>query len=325
MVSSVGCLIAQRACVCVLGQSVTERSLGDAWSVIVGDMEYAKAYAQSILTMKLKCWNQLPLKLCALAHHDPQVVQVTSQICIDLYDMQSENLKTYHHPLSTVLLDPAGSCRRFVEAMTRGVPLADLPPAFASLIAAFQFIPIAERTVEAGHAHVKKALAKITRAKGARVSLAIRASEIISVCKDPVSRVSFCTCLEEAQQSKKLIANLGIGAHPAFEYTSNRRSHSICETIIYRCDLPAQYFDYSHATQYDDAIKVQRKKDIAKATLAKSGSHASKKITWNDILNNAVLHYLRHGKPDDNLNPQASKPFFSLQLPLEGPHPKLQS
>jgi hypothetical protein len=48
---------------------------------------------------------------------------------------------------------------------------------------------------------------------------------------------------------KKLIANVGIGAHPAFEYTSNRRSHSICETIIYRCDLPAQYFDYSHATR----------------------------------------------------------------------------
>jgi len=117
MVSSVGCLIAQRACVCVLGQSVTERSLGDAWSVIVGDMEYAKAYAQSILTMKLKCWNQLPLKLCALAHHDPQVVQVTSQICIDLYDMQSE--KTSKHIITrcplfcwTLLAVAAGLSRR---------------------------------------------------------------------------------------------------------------------------------------------------------------------------------------------------------------------
>ena len=275
-------------------------------------MEYAKAYAQSVLTMKLRCWNQLPLKLCALAHHNPKVVQASSQACLDLYQATPDEQMRYHHPLSVVFLDRCGSCYKFVEAMAKGVPIAQLPKDFASLVASLQFIPIAERTIEAEHKNVKKTLAKLTRSKGARVSMAIRADEITSVCHDPASRAAFCSCLEITQHTKNIVSNLGIGAHPALD------CFSIGSLFANGCDLPAQYFDYSHATQFDESAKLQQKKDTAKLTPSR--------ISWNDIMNHAILVYLRRGKPTDSSSWQAAgKPFFSLQLPAEGPQPKWHS
>ena len=281
-------------------------------------MEYAKAYAQSILTMKLRCWNQLPLKLCALAHHNPKVAQSSAQACLDLYQATPDEQMQYHHPLSVVFLDCCGRCYKYVEAMAKGVPITDLPKDFASLVASLQFIPIAERVIEAEHKNVKKTLAKLTRSKGARVSVAIRADEITSVCHDPASRGAFCHRLEITQSTKKLISNLGIGAHPSIDSCSPGSLFANAETVIYRCDLPAQYFDYSNATRFDESAKLQRKKDTAKLTPSR--------ISWNDIMNHAILAYLRRGRPADSSSWQAAgKPFFSLQLPAAGPQPKWRS
>jgi len=266
-------------------------------------MEYAKAYAQSVLTMKLRCWNQLPLKLCALAHHNPKVAQSSAQACLRLYQATPDEQMQYHHPLSVVFLDCCGRCYKYVEAMAKGVPIADLPKDFASLVASLQFIPIAERVIEAEHKNVNKTLAKLTRSKGARVSVAIRADEITSVCHDPAPRGAFCHCLEITQSAKKLISNLGIGAHPSIDGCSTGSLFANAETVIYRCDLPAQYFDYNNATRFDESAKLQRKKDTAKLTPSR--------ISWNDIMNHAILAYLRRGRPADSSSWQAAgKPFF---------------
>ncbi len=63
------------------------RSLsGSEWATLCADLEHARGTMQTVLRVKLNCWEQLPWKLCGLASFDDEVVRQCALAIVNLYD-----------------------------------------------------------------------------------------------------------------------------------------------------------------------------------------------------------------------------------------------
>ena len=287
---------------------------------IAYDMDHAKACAQTVLAMKLKCWEELPLKLCGVAARDPLVAQRTAKQCSSLFDATPPELQCLHHPLACLFLEHEGPGRELTEQFAQGTPLSELPASYADLVASFQFIPIAERVVEAQHKDAKRMISRLTRHRGARVSMAIRSSEIASAMHNsfPGSRDLFCQFLRVTSHASQCVSELGFATHPEMEGHRGHALSRVAETVVYRCDTQSQYFDLTHAYGFNEAEKRRETKRAEKVHARSKASSKKESTTWNDVVVHALLDYLRWGAPchgnGDHFAAATQRHVFSVAL-----------
>ncbi len=291
------------------------------WSTLIGDLEHAKACAQTGLSIKLSCWDKLPWHLCGLAHHDPAVACECARKCLVAFDETPEALQGSHHPLTLVFLELDSPGRAalviFASAQAAAPQAAAAPRPFLLLVARLKFISIVERIIEAKHKDVKRALSNLTRHSAPRVSMAIRSNQFVLVAQRPDADLeALCDALVEAQSSCGLAA-LGLNMHPDIlaaqtVQTDGRTKEArtsiarIARAIIYRCDVEAQFLDYSLATRADEEVKRKEQKSADKHAQVQP----KKTATWDDLIGNSTLAYLRQQSSE----PTAAPPVFSIHV-----------
>ena len=228
-------------------------------------MDHAKACCQTVMTLKMKCWDTLPWKLCGIAHPFADTARRCTQEALAQFNATPKGLASLHHPLTTVLLDPDEAPRAALEEFAEGrCSREDFPTAVTELVLALLFIPICERVVEAQHKDVKRALAKFTsQGGGARASIAIRHLELVRAMHDSPegSRQVLLEAFGKVRKSWDLVLASGLGGHPSLGGLRGQPLLRACQAAVCRCDLDAQYFDHGSATRFDRAEKNSEQKD----------------------------------------------------------------
>ena len=281
------------------------------WLELVADFEHAKACAQTVLRIKLNCWAKLPWLLCGLAHHDPLLAAAAAKKSMQSYDSTKQELQHLHHPLSIAMLSSDFQCRCLVDCLANGVPLSNLPSSFQVLINSFKFIPVAEREIEAKHKDVKRALGRLTRHSAPRVSLAIREKLFLECTCDDAKITLMGQAVEAARQVHQLPATLGLAGHPDLLRCCNvRETRKSLTKVIYRCDLPAQYYDLTRASRLDEAIKAKEKQVVQDSTQL----HRKAAVTWDAVLAKALTYYLQAGCSRCVGVESGRRPCFSTDL-----------
>ena len=276
---------------------------------LVSDFEHAKACAQTVLNIKLNCWTKLPWLLCGLGHHDAKVAQQIATKCLTAYEETPKSAQALHHPLAVALLSSEYPSRAFVHSLSLGVELAALPESFQKVVSSFKFIPIAERVVEAKHKDVKRALARLTRHTAPRVSMAVRDSVFLSLTANQNGLEQLSEAVADARRIQSLGGKLGLAGHPdLLTCSSAREARKALTNVVYRCDLPAQYFDLSCATQIDAAVKNKEKQAVKQIT--ETSRKGKTKVTWNSVIARATALYLQDGCGS------VTRPCFSIDLRL---------
>ena len=181
------------------------------------------------------------------------------------------------------------------------------------VIASLKFIPVAERVIEAKHKDVKRALQRLTNHRAPRVSLAVRQSELTKLTNDTSTAKALEHALQQAREITSLPAKLGFASHP--DLLTCRGAHETRKAltkVVYRCDLPAQYFDLAHATRIDSAVKEKEKQAAKK----QHETNTSKpKVTWQNVLARALATYMQCGGSPNGLDGGSQRRHtFSLDM-----------
>ena len=283
------------------------------WLELVADFEHAKACAQTVLRIKLNCWSKLPWLLCGLAHHDTLLAAAAAKKSLQSYDSTKQELQHLHHPLSIAMLSSDFQCRCLVDCLAKGVPLSNLPSSFQVLVNSFKFIPIAEREIEAKHKDVKRALGRLTRHSAPRVSLAIREKLFLEWTRDDTKIALMGQAVEAARQVQQLPAMLGLAGHPdLLRCCSVRETRKALTKVMYRCDLPSQYYDLTKASRLDEAIKAKEKQVAQDSTQL----HRKAALTWDAVVAKALTCYLQAGCSRCVGVENGRRPCFSTDLRL---------
>ena len=251
------------------------------------DFAHAQGCAQTILNVKLNCWDQLPWLLCGIAHTNIDLARQTAAQCLKLFDQTPAANQTLHHPLAVSCLSHTFPIRADIERFANGSPFLELGHETQLLINAFRFIPVAERVVEGKHKDIKRALSRLTFHSAPRVSMAVRQNEVLSISKDETKMKLLHEAIAEVRSTKSLSALFGMAAHPDLQAGAHRGSRRFSKDfvrVIYRNDLWSQYLDLSHALRVDTIVTGKEKQAAHKAKPTK--------VTWNGVLTKALATHL---------------------------------
>ena len=251
------------------------------------DFEHAQGCAQTILNVKLNCWDQLPWLLCGMAHANIDLARQTAAQCLKLFDETPAPNQNLHHPLAITCLSHTFPIRADVERFASGTPFLELGHEAQLLINAFRFIPVAERVVEGKHKDIKRALSRLTIHSAPRVSMAVRQKEMVSVTKDETKMKLLQEAITEVRSRKDLFALFGMAAHPDLQAGARRGSRRFSKDfvrVVYRNDLWLQYLDLRHALRVDTIVREKEKQAAHKVQPAK--------VRWNSVLTKALATYL---------------------------------
>ncbi len=252
------------------------------------DFVHAQGCAQTILNVKLNCWDQLPWLLCGIAHTNIDLARQTAAKCLNLFDQTPAPNQNLHHPLAVACLSRSFPIRNDIERFANGTSFLELGHEAQLLINAFRFIPIAERVVEGKHKDIKRALSRLTIHSAPRVSMAVRQNEVVSMTKDETKMKLLQEVLAEVRSEVDLIALFGLSAHPDLQagaHRGRRRFSKDFVRVIYRNDLWSQYLDLKHATRVDGIVRDKEKQ-------AAHNKAKPQKVTWNSVLTRALAVYL---------------------------------
>ena len=270
------------------------------------DFEAGCSHIELLLSVKLAFWERLPWHCAGLSHHCEKQAQECAKKCIALFDATPEGLRHMHHPVTLAFLaDPAQ--RRDMEKLASGSPLLSLSPVFQEAVAAMRFIPVVERVVEATHKDVKRRLAAATRHSPSMASSAIRHAETEArVRSDPTFLPRLGNCLRIVRCPWRAALQFGIFRHPAVQgLRANAYGRPLAKklwqflgSIIYRCDIDAQFADFSSAAGTHAAAERASKAEAAEAEKAaaaavKPRARRRPKFGWDTVLAHAFGEHLR--------------------------------
>ncbi len=225
------------------------------------DASHCQGHLEAVLATKLAFWEQLPWLLCGLASHDPEHVQKTARRALELFQATPPGQQEWHHPQSVRFLHESGE--KDVRALAEGDSREARSATFRQAVAAFAFIPIAERVIEGRHKDVKFALGLTKRAGPAEVSVALRHDALMqSLSGTPGFRSAFLLHLRTVRQRSghAMVRALQLLDHPKLArcVPAQDRGHGHCHRgatpgvpcvkpllreIVYRCDFDAQYLN----------------------------------------------------------------------------------
>ena len=230
------------------------------WEVIHRDYAIACDTLQMELVLKLGFAKLLPWALCGLAHDRNEVAVKVAQHCLKLYDEMSD---AQRHCLPCVAqaflareneaFAPARAFRSDLERVAQGSPVTACSGAFVLAVASLRFCPLSERTVEAGHARVKKGHG-YNKVSPASASAHLRfGSELL---QPMIHDVDFFERLSnQLERSRKLATvakSLHLTMHPqllALSTEATGRQHTkllpFLSKVLYRCDAASVFKDLS--------------------------------------------------------------------------------
>ena len=219
----------------------------EEWRQLLAELDKAKGHIAQLVIMKTQHWQELPWLLCGLAHADESAARRVTAAALDKFDSSDESK---HHRVSLRFLSKSGSksLRSQVELFGEGQPLHTLPQLSAE-IAKFRCIPLTERSIEAPHGDIFKALTHKHHGP-VSVSMAVRLQQIEALaCGDTFD--CLCDVLANLKKVRKIPAALGLQHHP---WVQSMPKHSTTSSwtspltqVIYRCDGTSQYASFASA------------------------------------------------------------------------------
>jgi len=117
--------------------------------------------------------------------------------------------------------------------------------------------------------------------------------------------------VETARQIHQLLATLGLAGHPdLLRCCSRRGTRKALTKVIYRCDLPAQYYDLTKASRLDEVIKAKEKQVVQDSTQLRRKAA----VTWDAVIAKALTQYLQAGCSRCIGVESGRRPCFSIDL-----------
>ena len=117
-------------------------------NTVTKDFEYGRVFLRFGLSSKFNFWQQLPWKLCGLAHHWPSQARTCAQACLEEYQETQNNVRIqdeHHHPLTLEFLQAGTELRNDLERFASGGLMSQQ---LALACAPLKFVAVAERIVE---------------------------------------------------------------------------------------------------------------------------------------------------------------------------------
>ena len=231
------------------------------WEVIHRDYTIACDTLQMELVLKLGFAKLLPWALCGLAHDRNEAAVQVAQHCLQLYDQmadaQRKCLPRIAHQFLAREFDDAAPSHTFrsdLERVAEGLPVTACSGAFVLAVASLRFCPLSERTVEAGHASVKKGHGYNKVSAGSASAHLRFGNELLHPM---VHQVAFFEQLSklsnQLERSRKLATvarSLHLSMHPqllALSTESTGRQHTrllpFLSKVLYRCDAATIFKD----------------------------------------------------------------------------------
>ena len=124
----------------------------EQWGILMRAFHAGKSLLWSALQVKMDFAKKCPWRLAALVHHDTAIARAAGKDIVREFDQQESHVQDIHHPLTLQVLR---ELRLELNAFLDGAPLQEQRRLQAVLLP-LQFIPIAERHIEAGHSLVKR-------------------------------------------------------------------------------------------------------------------------------------------------------------------------
>ena len=207
--------------------------------VLLG-LEAGRSHVMFALSMRLGHWLSSPWRLCAAAHHEPEVARASLAAALecDCAHAMFEELKR-------------GALRDEALAFVAGESTLAECQELAAFVGKLRMIPIAERRVEGLHAQIHKMTTHAPNSSVPYLSFGLRCREIASGLKSqPV-------LLEELSQHLLAVRGHQVLRELEFQHhlgASGIRKHKHYWPIVYRCDAQSQYG--AHRDEMLDAVEV---------------------------------------------------------------------
>ena len=197
-------------------------------TLLVVEFERGRSYIVFVLTLKLAPFQQPPAAAFAIAHYDSAKAIKALEVCL-ASDSQ--------HPRIRMLQSPP-LCHEAAELL-QGTPMCELP-CLEMYAAEVKFGWATERRVEAGHAYIARRVGSARNRSEAVDSLTLRMPQHERSMLEASSVQNIIDALETGRSPKKMLAALGMPAHPAAEWATDSWD-PIYRKIAYRADVYSLY------------------------------------------------------------------------------------
>lgn len=193
---------------------------------LLADWTIAEDHVSAYLLLKLSSWEELPLKLCVLGHHNRDQALKGAEACRSLYE--ADKNKVQQHRCVTEIME--GAMREQLDRwIERQCGPEDFPDLYARCVL-FKLVCSMEMSIESAHACMKKRLSS-TRMSPAYFSAALRMPEIMQLC-----RARPMTFLEELAPlvppgKRHAAVRLGLGQH--YLLAPKVTSKNLCRVIYH--------------------------------------------------------------------------------------------
>ena len=264
------------------------------WSSILQDFEAGKGYCAFVLTVKLQNWDELPWRLCGLAHFDEHQARQVAKDVLQKYDLLP--VDKVHHNLTVKILSPTSPLRAELELFAAGRSRESLPLLMDTVLP-LRGIPITERVIEAPHGRVKREIIHKNH-KALSVSMALRVPDVErDILNSEEAFCQMCVFAEEAVSVRRIPRSLGLHGHPwirALRTTPGSPSPqtstwvSVLSAVLYRCDDTTAFENHKQAKRRHQ-MAVQKQAREAKPYV----NVARKPLAIDDVLNKAAIEHLR--------------------------------
>ena len=257
---------------------------------IMNDFNRGVQHLLFVSTLKFSFWNEIPYKLCGLAHWDEGVARQAAQQCLRQWDQAMELQRRARqegtaprevHALSKLFLGD-GPLRALLLQFADSVPRSDprmLP--LCRALAKLLFVPVVERGIEGKHSLLKRILSRAPRYSGALASIMMRMPALRAYLQSQPDFLSqLCQQMESCCDPYYMMKHIGLISHPSVPAglspsSSSRWLPLLCK-IVYRQDLKTQFQDYSELQQYfadDDGHDAEAGRPFEEAEAADLPEH----------------------------------------------------
>ena len=223
---------------------------------LISGFEAATDRISDTLSIKLACFDQLPLLLAGLAHPDPVVVRDIAAKCVQQYD--SAPRSDMHHNLSSLLCARSGPFRGSMLRLASGENLEELPSNFQAWVLRARLWTILETPIEEKHARMKRFLVKSPFWSGPFASLKLRMPEVLQLLEDNMDGTvfrEFVDVFDMVRTPHNCCLALGLGNHPEVR---QGLSASRAKKLIYHFEPDEQYMDLRELQKAQDAERKRR-------------------------------------------------------------------
>ena len=212
---------------------------------LVREFGYCRNHVAFVLTLKLRAWELLPLKISGLAHPcQATAKRVASELVAQL---TSEPSKFGAHPVSSAFKDSQELEDELRAFAAEDTSLTSLPK-LSACVAPLLFIPVTERLVEGTHAAMKREITRARNAGLAHLALNYHLPELTSHLEnEPESLAMLAKVADTLRSPMDVVRALGFEHHPQIQHcladakwntaSFNRSAAGATQEVVYHADL----------------------------------------------------------------------------------------